>query len=555
MKHLYTLSFLLIFLGVNGLAQSQFDTTVIKKDIMYLASEKLAGRGTGTPGEALAAQYIANRFKKLKLKPLGDNNTFFQHFSVTGTPVVENAKLSIFDINLNYPTDFVVASESNSGKVTLNNSIWAGYGIEAPVLNYLDYKPDDTASIVWVKAGNPDQNPHGKFTGFDGINEKIKNAKAHGAKLLLVYSADSTWEPPKLERNATPANTLVVYLTASGWDKVKKFQNRKDCNISVSINLKRPELKARNIAGFVDIGAQQTLVVGAHFDHLGHGEQGGSLYRGPKSIHNGADDNASGTAGLLALAQYYALNKPKHFNLLFLAFSGEEMGLLGSSYYTKNATIPHQQMLGMLNMDMIGRLDPTSNVLGVNGVGTAREWIQMLDTANSAPLKIKTTNSGVGSSDHTSFYLKDIPVLHFFSGTHADYHKPTDDADKINYQGEEMILNYIKNIINKIDANPKLTFTKTTDEDSRKSPRFSVTLGIIPDYLYEGEGVRVDGVTEGKPAAKAGVKTGDLLIRLGDVDVANMQTYMQALAKFKKGQSVDLVIIRDKKTQTLSVTF
>lgn len=288
----------------------------------------------------------------------------------------------------------------------------------------------------------------------------------------------------------------------------------------------------RNVLGFIDNKSDQTIVIGAHYDHLGYGGEG-SLFRGDeKAIHNGADDNASGVALMLNLASKLRATNVNN-NYLFIAFSGEEMGLLGSNYFVKNATIDVAKMNYMINMDMVGKMNADST-LAVYGVGTSPRFKQAL-TANNQFFKLVENESGIGPSDHTSFYLGDVPVLHFFTGQHEDYHKPGDDASKLNYEGMNMISDYIFDIITDLDSNGKLSFRKTKNE-SKETPRFKVGLGVVPDYLFDGKGMRIDGVSDDKPAQKAGLQKGDVVVKLGDSTVVDMMSYMRALSVFEKGK-------------------
>ena len=306
-----------------------------------------------------------------------------------------------------------------------------------------------------------------------------------------------------------------------------------------------------NVIGFINNNAKETIVVGAHYDHLGYGSEG-SLYRGKeKAIHNGADDNASGVAVMLNLASKLK-NSDKGNNYLFMAFSGEEMGLLGSNYFVKNATINTDSINYMINMDMVGRLKQDST-LAVYGVGTSPIFKQVISASNKN-FKIIENESGVGPSDHTSFYLNDIPVLHFFTGQHEDYHKPSDDSEKLNYEGMETISNYIFDIITDLDNNGELAFRKTKNE-SEETPRFKVTLGVVPDYMFDGEGMRIDGVSEEKPAQKAGLEKGDIVIQLGEHKVKDMMGYMKALSKFEKGNTTTVKVNRNGKEVEAEITF
>lgn len=314
---------------------------------------------------------------------------------------------------------------------------------------------------------------------------------------------------------------------------------------------------ANNIVGFIDNHAPYTIIFGAHYDHLGLGENGSSLDANPQGkIHNGADDNASGVAGLLELARYFESNKKKEkYNFLFIAFSGEELGLFGSKYFTEHPTIDLTKVNYMINMDMIGRLDPTTKSLAVSGTGTSPAWETELKNLSNGNMNIKTDSAGVGPSDHTSFYLKNIPVLHFFTGSHSDYHKPSDDFDKINYAGEKEVLELIVRLVDKMDAQPKLAFLTTKNKSMSSSRSFKVTLGVMPSYTSTGEGLKVDGVSDGKPAQKAGIQTGDVIIQIGEYKIKDIQAYMEALGKFEKGQSTEVKVKRGNESVTLSITF
>lgn len=317
------------------------------------------------------------------------------------------------------------------------------------------------------------------------------------------------------------------------------------------------EGNAYNLVGFIDNQAANTIVIGAHFDHLGLGNQGSSLDANPQNkIHNGADDNASGVAGVIELARYFQTNKIKEStNFLFLCFSGEELGLYGSKYFTENPTIDLTKMNYMINMDMIGRMDPQSKNLAVSGTGTSAAWEPLLKKLSSEKLMIKTDSAGVGPSDHTSFYLKNIPVLHFFTGSHSDYHKPSDDAEKINYEGEKEILELIIRLVENLDKQPKLAFLATKNKSMGSARAFKVTMGVMPSYTSSEEGLKVDGVTEGKPAQKAGILAGDVILQIGLFAIKDIQGYMDALGKFEKGQVVPVKLKREKEILTLNVTF
>jgi hypothetical protein len=315
--------------------------------------------------------------------------------------------------------------------------------------------------------------------------------------------------------------------------------------------------ESNNLVAYLDNQAPTTIVIGAHYDHLGDDGQGSSLDPNPTNkIHNGADDNASGVAGVLALARYYSGNKIRErSNFLFICFSAEELGLIGSKYFVEHPTIDLSQVNFMINMDMVGRLDRTTKMLYVSGTGTSPVWQPLLERLSSRELVIKMDSSGTGPSDHTSFYLKDIPVLHFFTGSHQDYHKPSDDWQKINAGGEAKVLDFIIRMISALGQEEKLTFLKTRSKTTTGPASFKVSLGIMPSYAGGVEGLKVDGVSDGRPGQKAGIMAGDVIVEMGIYKINNIDDYMKALGQFDKGQTVALKVKRASKFVSLSVTF
>ncbi len=310
-------------------------------------------------------------------------------------------------------------------------------------------------------------------------------------------------------------------------------------------------ITGRNVVAFIDNEAKNTVVIGAHYDHLGMGGIG-SLHREGAAIHNGADDNASGVAVMLDLARRLS-GMENASNFLFIAFSGEEMGLLGSAYWVKNPTVDIEAVNYMINLDMVGRMNDEKTI-AVHGVGTSPVFKQTLFANNTMDLTIVENESGKGPSDYTSFYIVDIPVLHFFTGQHEDYHKPSDDADKLNYNGMKLVSNYIYSIIQDLDDDGELAFRKTKDE-STEVPAFKVALGVVPDYLFTGEGMRIDGVSDDKPAQKAGLQKGDVVKKLDTISVTDMMSYMKALATYENGQKCMVTVEREGEMLEVEVEF
>ena len=344
-------------------------------------------------------------------------------------------------------------------------------------------------------------------------------------------------------------------LTSFGNSYLKEFTYKKSTNPHDTSVANLPVKYSANVVGFLDNKAPYTIVIGAHYDHLGLGHDHNSLDPKPDGkIHNGADDNASGTSGVIELANYFSRNKiTEPYNFLFICFSGEELGLIGSKKWCENPDLPLDKINYMINMDMIGRLNDSTRKLMIYGVGTSPVFVPLIDSL-PGNFSIKKDSSGVGPSDQTSFYLKNIPVLHFFTGQHSDYHKPSDDAEKLNYQGEADVLSYIAACIEKTFHYPRLGFAKTRNPDTGKSS-FKVTMGVMPDYTYEGEGMRIDGVSDNRPASRAGIQAGDVVKKLGDMPVKNVEEYMKALSKFKKGDATTVEILRKSETKVLELTF
>jgi len=529
--------------------------TNLKHHISELASDKYEGRETGTKGEELSYEYITKRFKKLKLTPKGEQG-FLQPFSfIASAEVGKSTQMYINSKSYRLNDEFYPLSFSGNGIAT-GFIAKVGYGIVAPDLKHDDYQGKITLSkrIFVIETGTPDgNNPHGKFSAFEDLKQKAETAILKGASAIIFINSDTTLENPS-EKINTKLSTLKIPVVFAKGDAATFLKNEIVTNCTVGVEIIRNERTGHNVIAYLDNHAPTTIVIGAHYDHLGYGDEN-SLFAGGKAIHNGADDNASGTAALLELATLIKQSKYSKSNYLFMAFSGEEKGLLGSNYFVKHPTIDLSNVSCMINMDMVGRLKPDEKTLIINGAGTSPRWKTLLDSISVDGIKIKTSESGVGPSDQTSFYLKDIPVLHFFTGTHSDYHKPSDDEDKINYDGEVSVVRTIMNVVARIHDSGKLVFTKTQDSNSSDAPSFKVTLGIMPDYAYSGDGVRADGVSEGRPAFKAGIKAGDVILELGEYKTADMMQYMKALGKFSKGQTIKVKIKRGTETLELPLTF
>ncbi|MBN9379155.1 MAG: M20/M25/M40 family metallo-hydrolase [Chitinophagaceae bacterium] len=530
------LTLLLPFLTLSAQKLKKADKITLanlETHIRFLADDKLEGRRTGTPGEQSAGDYISIGFSRSGLQPKGDNNGWKQSFEVNEGRQISRETFFMIDNNslvINkefFPLAFsAVGSAAGTPAIALQEKgdPW-----------FLDLKD-------LLEANK--SNPHFDLPG--AIRSKAKECVKKGATALILYNtskiADNLAFDPK--DRSEPAVFPLFYITREGRKKYLKDESA-SLDIKLKVGFTEKKRTGHNIIGYLDNGAASTVVIGAHYDHLGYGEDSNGLYRGPeRQIFNGADDNASGVAAIIELARLLKASGLKGNNYLFIAFSGEELGLFGSKYFVDHPTIDLSKVNYMINLDMVGRLKDSTHALNIGGYGSSPIWAEACDNAqNKKFFSLHYDSSGVGPSDHTSFYRKDIPVLFFFTGLNADYHKPTDDPDKINYIGELQVVKYVYQIVEDLNKKGKLAFTKTK-EMQMGGPRFTVTLGIMPDYTFSGNGVRADGVSDGRPAQRAGLKAGDVIVQLGDYPVSSLEKYMDALSRFQKG---DTTIVRYKR--------
>lgn len=556
--------------------------------ISYLSSDELAGRFPGTKEIDEAAEYIAQDFKRSGLKPLFNGN-YFQEFEVITGVELGGANNFSYTVNgntqeLQLNTLFLPLGISGNATVSAP-VVFVGYGITATKLNYDDYEGIDVkGKIVLVMRSHPEgKQAHSQFDEFATLRAKTSNAVSHGAAAIVFVSGYTMAEEDafvQLRYDGAPAikGVPVIQIKRKVADELfaaegKKLQqinseiisNKKPQSFTLSTTFKvSTEVnylakKTKNVGAILEGNdpklKDEYVVFGGHYDHLGYGYIG-SLYRGKgMQIHNGADDNASGTAGVLELAEYFAANKGNKRSLIFLGFTAEEMGLLGSAYMVENWSVPNKQVAAMLNFDMIGRLKDKS--LTVYGMGTSSVWKPLLTGLNdTTALKLSFIDDGFGASDHSSFYQKDIPVLFFFTGIHEDYHRPSDDAYKINAEGSEQVLKFAVTVANEIiNSEAKPDFVKPNKTETTQRASFKVYVGTIPDYSYTGDGYKISGVSEGSPAQKAGMEKGDILVKLGTKKVANIYDYMGAMADFAPGDTTTLTVLRNGAEKTLNITF
>jgi aminopeptidase YwaD len=515
----------------------------LQTHIAYLADDKLEGRRTGTAGEKLAYEYISNEFAKNGLVAKGDNGTFMQAFEVNeGKQINASTHLFINGFDLEIEKEYFPFIFSKNASLEAAPSMALR---ESGTVWFWDLKD---------KLEENKDNPHFDLT--DAIKLKANDVATKGATGLIVYNTSSITDDLKFEAKAKSelVKIPVLYVT-QGIKQKYLYDETATLDIKLKVDIDDKKRIGHNVVGYIDNGAANTVILGAHYDHLGYGEDHNSLFTGTiPQIHNGADDNASGTAALIELTKLLKASKLKNNNYLFVSFSGEELGLFGSKYFTEHPPVNLSSANYMINMDMVGRLNDSTHGLSIGGYGTSPMWGQLL-TEKDKFFTIKFDSSGSGPSDHTSFYRKDIPVLFFFTGVHSDYHKPSDDANKINYNGELQVVKYIYTVIEAANKKGKFLFAKTRETQSMGKSSFKVTLGIMPDYTFSGSGVRVDGVSEGKTAQKVGIKSGDIILQLGDIKFTDVQSYMGALSKFNKGDATKVKVKRGNEELVFDIVF
>ena len=510
----------------------------LQNHIQLLASDELEGRRAGSVGEQKAVDYIIAQYQNSGIQPMG-NNGFIQSFPIDeGKRLTQGSFIKVNKQLLQLDSAFFPISNSGTGTIKSMASV---------SLN--------EAKQIWFKDVNEvleenASNPH--FDMNEWLVTAAKETKQKGGAALFLHNSGTLVDNIQYYKFDT-AKTLslpVVYFTKSGFTKY--FSDELSTyEIEASIEFEHASRTAHNVAAFIDNHAATTVILGAHLDHLGYNEDHNALDIN-NNIRNGADDNASGTAALIELAKALSKKSPKNNNYLILHFSGEELGLFGSKYWLEHPTYAGNYNY-MINMDMVGRYD-TARKLTVGGFGTSSKWATIL--ANT-PTTLMThyDSAGSGPSDHASFYRKDMPVLFMFTGSHSDYHKATDDWDKINYVGESQIIRWVQSIIKTTDAAGKLDFLKTREAAMGRSTKFTVSLGVMPDYAFTGTGVRIEGTSQGKLGEKIGLKGGDVLLQVGDYKLVDVMSYMQALSKFKKGDKTALVYKRGTEEIKIDIQF
>ena len=590
---------LLVFAGTQSAAEDNAVEARMRADLNILASDEYEGRGVGTKGLERAADYIAGEFKRAGLKPGGMEGTWYQPFKVAGRSSLGKKNTLTLrgpqgqTIAFRQGADFQVMGSSGGGKVSAP-LVFVGYGATAPQIKYDDFKDIDVeGKIVVILRHAPRWN--NKYLPFDGQRKTVhaglikKQSLAELNKataLLLVNDRSELRRRDKLMpfnyiRGATSGGNIPAFHVrrsvldpifrsslgtslgqmeaAIDRDLKPRSGNLSGWTASLEASVKRNDRPVKNVVGVLEGNgplAKETIVIGAHYDHLGYGGRGSRAKNKKKQIHNGADDNASGTTALMELARRFGKTQGPRRRLVFMAFSAEEMGLLGSRHYcNKQPLFPLADTAAMVNLDMVGRL-PTKGKekLIIGGTGTAKSFDALIDKLNQKQgFTLVKKKSGIGPSDHASFYRKKIPVFFFFTDLHADYHRPSDDADKVNVQGMRRITDLAEELVAHLSAAKRPEYVLVKGGGGTR-PRGNIPkMGIIPDYASDKEGVQISGVAADGPAAKAGFKAGDRIVEIAGKSVRNLQGYMVIMATQKRGQPLTVGVMRNNKKVTLKV--
>lgn len=583
---------LLLSLAAAGAAPPAIDRKALTERITFLASDALAGRASGTEGNAQAGRELAAAFRAAGLKPIGtsrqnepeaplDGSGYFQPFTFTagvarGTGNSLEADIAGRKTSYAVDTEFEPAGISGSGRAE-GQVFFAGYGIQSKDPPRDDYQGADVrGKVLLLLAGWPGNDPRSPLAEFAGIHRKAMVARDRGAvAILLVLPVDSRPPAVNSEEGMADEGIPIFLVRRSVAEEWLKAANRTlgdaetalahgpspfplPVQVRLSANVEKVRKSTANVLGLLEGSdprlRDEVVVIGAHFDHLGMGGASSLSESREPAIHHGADDNASGAAGVVALAGFFAAGPRPRRSLLFIAFTGEELGLLGSSWYVKHPTVPLEKTAAMFNMDMIGRL--RDQKLTVIGTATSPSWDALLDAVNAEEkFQLARTGSGFGASDQQSFYAARVPVLFFFTGVHADYHRPSDTADKINFEGEVRVLGFVASCARRVaDGADRPAYKEGAAGPSAGTTGFKVYLGTIPDYSAEVEGVQLTGVREGSPAQKAGLRAGDIIVKFGGHSVRNVEDYAVALSGHRAGDVVEIVVRRAGAVATLMAT-
>ncbi|MFO7768547.1 MAG: M28 family peptidase [bacterium] len=557
----------------------------LEEHVRWIAADERGGRESGTPGADETAAYLANEFQRYGLDPAGDAGSYLQAFSFpSGTQVGEGNKLAAGEgppLVLGSDWRPLSFSDDGSGDFPL---LFAGYGIHAPDEGWDDYAGQDVEgkAVLVVPYAPPAAEGGMMFPRWHTLRRKASAARDLGAAALIVaphpvHDPPGYLEPLRSDAAASASGIVAASVTLPAADRLlgEGTSPLRDLvetidhegvprpletgrQVSLEVDVDPVQAEGFNVLGALPAGSASApwVIIGAHYDHLGMGGEG-SMVPDSAAVHNGADDNASGTAVLLELAQHFAADPVPGRNILFAAFAAEERGLLGSAYLADHLPGRVGPVEAMINMDMVGRL--TEQSLTVYGTETSPAWNDLLQEINGRPpygFTLSTVPDGYGPSDHASFYAKEIPVLHFFTGTHAEYHRPEDDPETLNYRGMEELGTFIAGLVRSRGEHEEvLAFQKAEQPRARRGGRadISVYSGVIPDMAYQGEGLRLTGVREDSPSAMAGLEGGDIIVRMGERTIKDIYDYMYALEDHSPGERVEVEALRDGRRITVQV--
>jgi hypothetical protein len=604
--YVLTVALVALFVQCGWATENAVVEKRILDDLKYLAGDTCEGRGTETKGIQLAADYIADEFKKAGLKPAGKDGTYFQPFSITAKLKVVSDECALRlkgpqgqEFNLDIGKQFNVMGFSASGKADAP-IVFVGYGVTSKDPDYDDFAGIDVAGKIVVvlrmlpQNGSPEISPFLKQAPAGahpraGLLAKASNAEVHKAAAVLFVNDNATAAAEndalrdfRFTSDSSPLSIPVAHVRRSFVNMMVRSVSGDDLSViektidrdlkphSFALNgwtcelrtaVQRQAVTVKNVIGVVEGSgplADETIVIGAHYDHLGYGEPG-SLAFGSKDIHYGADDNCSGTVSVIELARRFGPTQGhKGRRIVLMTFAGEERGLLGSVHYCKEPLFPLDKTVAMINLDMVGRYREDQK-LEVLGTGTSPDFEAVIERAHQKhDLKLKKSagpNLAFGGSDHQSFYQKNIPVIFFFTGLHQQYHKPSDTVDLINVPGIRQIVEMTEDIANELRvAEKRPEFKRVSGGPSMAGgPRGGRRLGIMPDYGDEKEGVLLQGVTDNLPAAKAGLKADDRILEINGKPVKNIQAYMTIMGGFKKGDKIEVTVQRKGEAKKFNI--